>query len=44
VIDRFHTQETRELQSNAELLELLASVFGLSFSTETHFRNPEFHK
>ena len=41
-VDRFHSQETQELQSKAELLDLLENVFRLSFPASTQFRNPAF--
>lgn len=42
LIDRGSREETREVQNPVELLELLERVFGLSFPSETRFRNPVF--
>lgn len=41
-IDRGTTQETRELKSKTELIELLHSVFRLSLPPDTEFRSPMF--
>jgi N-hydroxyarylamine O-acetyltransferase len=43
-IDRANSQESREIKTKSELLDLLRSVFGLSFPPETEFRNPVFDR